>query len=471
MPDVMVIVSKAVFEKSAGKHPQLGTKLGMDRYVSANKGIAPVAEGGKLYLVTVRPPDESLWLVAVLEHPEFDDEQWIAKAATTPITDISSLRSKIKFESGKGITANPGALGMSLQTPRVLTEADAELIDALLPHDEPTGEGFPDAPKGGIPANTGERQVGNVLLQQIIDDPFNDLARQVYADALQARNEPRGELIQLELALAGPLSIRRREHLKARRDELVAAHGEAWFVTKLAHRTRAGFISAVTGPFAKVNAEATELFATHPVVEAMLTSVAVDKLARAPWLRHLRVLVLREVLDQKKLAGLFAAAGAQQLTELNLTATGVKGATLAALESYLPALRALVLTSNGIKDEGVAQLVAWPHLANLDTLYLSECGLTGKGVAKLLAKPLPNLAKLTLSKNALDNAVATTIAKAAAHLPKLEYLELIGTKLDGAAIAELQQAKLPSIRRIDVRRTKVGEAEVASLPLFRAGRA
>ena len=471
MPDVMVIVSKAVFEKAAGKHPQLGTKLGMDRYVSANKGIAPVAVGGKLYLVTVRPPDESLWLVAVLENPEFDGDQWVATAATTPITDLSSLRSQIKFESGKGITANPGALGMSLQTPRVLTNADAVRIDALLPHDAPTGEGFPDAPAGGIPANTGECEVRDALLQQIIDDPSSDLARQVYADALQARNDPRGELIQLELALAGPLSIRKREQLKARRDQLVVVHGEPWFVTELAYRTRAGFISAVTGQFATISAEAAALFDAHPVVEATLTSVTVDKLARAPWLRHLRHLVLRGALDQSHLAGLFAAPGAQQLTELNLTATGVKKATLAALKSYLPALRALVLTGNRIKDEGVTQLVAWPYLANLDTLYLSECGITNKGVTQLLAKPLPNLAKLTLSKNSLDNTAAWTIAKAAANLPKLEYLELIGTKLDGAAIAELQQAKLPSIRRIDVRRTKVGVAEVASLPLFRAGRA
>src|SRR5262249_2905877 len=113
MADVMVIVSKAVFEKAAGKHPKLGGRLRMDRYGTANKALEPVGGGGKLYLVTVRPPDEKLWLVAVLEDPKFDGTQWIAEACDTPMTDISALRSKIKFESGKGISAAAGTLGMS----------------------------------------------------------------------------------------------------------------------------------------------------------------------------------------------------------------------------------------------------------------------------------------------------------------------------------------------------------------------
>ena len=40
MADMMAIVSKAVFEKAAGKQPAVGTKLAMDRYVSANKNLA-----------------------------------------------------------------------------------------------------------------------------------------------------------------------------------------------------------------------------------------------------------------------------------------------------------------------------------------------------------------------------------------------------------------------------------------------
>src|SRR5262245_58655668 len=135
MADMMAIVSEAIFEKAAGKGPAVGTRLRMDRYTSTNKALDPLGGGGRLYLVTVRPParkgdQEALWLVAILDRPKHDGEAWIAKPCETPITDISSLRSKIRFESGAGITAKAGALGMSLQTPRTLTAADTAMLDA-----------------------------------------------------------------------------------------------------------------------------------------------------------------------------------------------------------------------------------------------------------------------------------------------------------------------------------------------------
>ena len=126
MADMMAIVSKAVFEKAAGRSPALGTRLRMDRYTSANKNLERLAEGGKLYLVTVRPPDEALWLVAILDRPKFDGEQWIARKCETPLVDISDLKSKLRFESSKGLPTAPGTLGMSLQTPRALTAQDVQ---------------------------------------------------------------------------------------------------------------------------------------------------------------------------------------------------------------------------------------------------------------------------------------------------------------------------------------------------------
>src|SRR5687767_11433012 len=112
MPDMMAIVSKAVFEKAAGKNPTVGTVLGMDRYVSANKAFEKLSSGGKLYLVTVRPPDESLWLVGVLDNPRFDGEMWKARKSQIPITDISDAKDDLVFENGKGIKAAKGQLGM-----------------------------------------------------------------------------------------------------------------------------------------------------------------------------------------------------------------------------------------------------------------------------------------------------------------------------------------------------------------------
>jgi hypothetical protein len=131
MPSVLAIVSKAVFErdaKSDGKMAGVGDLVPFDRYVSKNKGITPVAEGGALFLVTVRPPDEALWLVAVLESPTFDGEMWSSPKNSVPITDISAIKEQIRFVTGTGISAKKGALGMSLQTPRVLADADVALL-------------------------------------------------------------------------------------------------------------------------------------------------------------------------------------------------------------------------------------------------------------------------------------------------------------------------------------------------------
>jgi len=124
---VLAVVSKAVFEKQA-PHATLGARFATDRYVSKNPGLRGLAEGGALFLVTVRPPDERLWLVAILESPRFDGEQWVAAENAVPMTDVTALVPRLKLATGQGIHAEPGKLGMSLQTPRKLTGDDAALL-------------------------------------------------------------------------------------------------------------------------------------------------------------------------------------------------------------------------------------------------------------------------------------------------------------------------------------------------------
>jgi hypothetical protein len=134
MPSVLAIVSKAIFERDAklgGRIAGVGDVVPLERYTSKNKALAPVADNGALFLVTVRPPDENLWLVGVLESPTFDGEHWTAAKNTVPIADISTLKDQIKFVTGAGISAKKGALGMSLQTPRILSDADVALLRAV----------------------------------------------------------------------------------------------------------------------------------------------------------------------------------------------------------------------------------------------------------------------------------------------------------------------------------------------------
>ncbi len=129
---MMAIVSKAIFEKEA-PGAAVGGVYRTDRYRSGNKALAALAGGGSLYLVTVRPPDERLWLVAVLAGLDATDDAWVAAAANaTPIADISALRPRLRFTTGKGMSQDDGALGMSLQTPRQLTPDDVALLAAVI---------------------------------------------------------------------------------------------------------------------------------------------------------------------------------------------------------------------------------------------------------------------------------------------------------------------------------------------------
>ncbi len=136
MPDIIAIISKPIFEVQAavdGKLRSLGSVLPLDRYNSKNKGLLPLTQGGRLVLVTVRPPNERLWLVAILENLSQDATGFVAKAPNqTKLTDISALRKTIKLASGKGVSQEKGALAMSLQTPRALAEEDITAISNVL---------------------------------------------------------------------------------------------------------------------------------------------------------------------------------------------------------------------------------------------------------------------------------------------------------------------------------------------------
>jgi uncharacterized protein (TIGR02996 family) len=456
----MAIVSKAIFEKAAGKAPAIGTQLRMDRYVSTNKALEPLAEGGKLYLVTVRPPDEALWLVAILDRPRFDGKQWIAAPSPIPITDISHLRAKIEFVSGTGITAKKGALGMSLQTPRALTAADSALLDqaagVAIVVDEDRAIPPPPSTPSPIGVATAERR--GTLLEAILEDPESDEARQVYADQLIANNDPRGEFILVEIALAGPLSIRKRELLAARRKELIAQHAGTWWPYTASHwRTSRGFIAEVKGTWEQIETIAPKLFAAEPVTDLEILDAGDDddfrKLLKSPWLARVRRLVLRELPGDTAFADLCKAKHAANLRALNVTGTGLGSDALSRMAGALPHCRNLVLTGNEIGDEGITGLRGWKQLPNVDTLYLSKCELSADGLEALLSgPPLARLAKLTLNDNEVGDDGAKLIASHAARLPALAHLELMQCGLSATGAKVLAKAALPSLRRLDLRR-------------------
>ena len=189
MPDLIAIIAKGVFEQDARKDGKLlgpGDVLALDRYVSKNKALAPLAQGGRLVLVTVRPPNERLWLVAILESPAFASDMWRAPAANrVAITDITPLRKTIRLATGKGLSQDKGALGMSLQTPRALAPEDMEAILAAVagPADA-LAKITASLPESVSPAT-------RELLAQIAKDPEDEglrerAARRLFGEAAEA---------------------------------------------------------------------------------------------------------------------------------------------------------------------------------------------------------------------------------------------------------------------------------------------
>ena len=90
MESMLALVSKAIFERDAHGLGE-GDVWPTAAYLSKNRALVPLAEGGDLFLCTVRPPDERLWLVAVLRSPEQRDDGWHAATNVVPITDIGPV--------------------------------------------------------------------------------------------------------------------------------------------------------------------------------------------------------------------------------------------------------------------------------------------------------------------------------------------------------------------------------------------
>jgi hypothetical protein len=131
MASVLALVSKPLFGKASPKGVKVGDLFESHSYLSKHKTFTKLDDGGSIFLVTVRPPDEQLWLIAIIDEPVFKDDGWYGAENRTAIVDITGAIPKLVFSSGNGLAPKKGALGMSLQTPRVLTDADEKLLRGL----------------------------------------------------------------------------------------------------------------------------------------------------------------------------------------------------------------------------------------------------------------------------------------------------------------------------------------------------
>ena len=81
MASMIAIISKKIFETFSTPPPQLGAFVPLDGYDSKTKALNKLGRADRLFLVTVRPSDEQLWLVAILEGLSFTGQRWQAAAS------------------------------------------------------------------------------------------------------------------------------------------------------------------------------------------------------------------------------------------------------------------------------------------------------------------------------------------------------------------------------------------------------
>jgi uncharacterized protein (TIGR02996 family) len=208
------------------------------------------------------------------------------------------------------------------------------------------------------------------LLDAIYADPASDEARLVYADHLQERGDPRGELITLQIERA-----RAGKPATAREKELLRRYGNGWLAelapAAVNARFERGFVAAcrlgsqsLRRTQGKLGAPAwntVEELEIGQVARPLMPAFALQDNLRA--LRALRGQVFDKDLDA--LARAPRPLGIESLQVIHA------GGAIPTVAQGLPALRRLRLTGEPIADAALARVFAGPGRA-LQTLAVTS---------------------------------------------------------------------------------------------------
>lgn len=480
MGDVFAIVSKAVFEKEArvdGNVIGLGEVWPIERYNGTGKVFeSTLADGGRIFMVTVRPPDEKLWLLAILESPKFNAKAkaWIGTPNTTPATDISSLRKTIKFESGKGMSQDKGTLGMSLQTPRALGDGDADEIFALLGGGGGGGKkaskksgaeaATPAKPKERAKLSTKSRDRVGALLQAISDDPDDDASRHVLADQYEAAGDAdRANFIRSQVARAA-LSRWDARAVAMKLDEraFLRDHEKAWRaeLPKLGKGIEWGaFERGLVAWLAFDDSEE-----IHEKIDAARAAAPITGVEMR-WPRRGK---------RPKSPG--AVEGLRKLVVTG-TLMSKPDAEWLANSEILSTVEELTLDNSNLKDDTFEVLLKSKHLGKLRALRLPFHQLTNEGLEHLASASLPQLVELDLSVETMDrlgsggrdgegiNGDGIVALCAWPQMAKIERLDLTGNQIGAAGLtAILTHKNTKAIKSLKIRSVSDYDMETYERP-------
>jgi uncharacterized protein (TIGR02996 family) len=454
MGDVFAIVSKAVFEKEArvsGSVVGLGDVWAVARYTGTNKVFeSALAGGGRIFMVTVRPPDEKLWLLAILESPKFDKKSkaWVAAPNVVPVADLTALRKTIKFESGKGMSQDKGTLGMSLQTPRALGPGDAERILAVIGGGAAsTSATKPSKAAASAKITTRSRDRVAALLSAIRDEPDDAANRQVLADQYEAAGDPdRGNFIRSQVARAElPRWDPRVVAMELDERALRRDHEAAWRA-ELPDFKGVRYGDFERGLVAWLAFDDAALIPKH--IEAAMTACPITGVMMR-WPRR----------------GARPKLGAiEGLRSLVVSGTLLQNADLTwlAKSPMLSTVEELTLENSRLDDEALGILLDSPHLGKLRRLRLPFHQLSNEGLERLTEASLPRLVELGLAVETMDsvgsggrdgdgiNRAGIIALCEWPQMAKLERLDLTGNQIgeDGltAILSSTNTKRLTSLR-------------------------
>jgi uncharacterized protein (TIGR02996 family) len=300
------------------------------------------------------------------------------------------------------------------------------------------------------------------LLAAIVADVDEDTPRLAYADWLDEHDRPeRAEFVRVQVGRARlPAWDPEQVRLRLREAELLKAHGEGWLAELPAvegarwEGFRRGVVAEVS--FASFEAMRRGVGACRAVAPVEAVTVRWPRRREgqraAPPVAELRELVLTGRPESQEVVG-WLADSPQLATIRTLTARGLWPEGLARLVAspHLRGLRALRLPGNSLGNAGITALVGAAALSSLEELDLSGRGVSERyredpvvrspGAEALAAwAGLASVRSLDLSGNDLGRPGLRALLRSP-NAAGLKALSLRGARLDGQAMAEFDTAQ------------------------------
>lgn len=288
------------------------------------------------------------------------------------------------------------------------------------------------------------------LLAAIAARPDDDAPRLVYADALLERGDPRGELIQVQCALAKlDEDDARRKALAAREAALLEAHGGAWTASPVGDVRLAlerGMVERAIG---------------EPDVLAANAALLIRAL---PTLRSFELDLRSYGLDQAEALDAFVRSPAMDVAR-SLTISSPIARRRTPLAPFLAAaanVQALSFDGAGLMRDDFDALVAAPCLAHLRVLCFSNARL-GKNASAPLARATFPLERFVFPSFHAGPALGEALAAAPAFA-QLRELVVPGNEIGAKALDAIVRAKrLSTVETLDLRSNALDAKSVAGL--------